>query len=78
MPAKIAAPAITEKNPDFLPPTKPAITKPKSRAVMTMAPGGISGSTKKSLNWIAMNSLSRTATQKIGSEKRRKEIKVMT
>ena len=62
---------------DLLPPRIPPQNRPPTKESPTSQVVEITGSCKKSLNSIAANCFSNTATQKIGSEKNRKAMKVM-
>jgi hypothetical protein len=57
----------------LVPLTKPAITTAITADIKMLDTMSIVGFTKKSLNLIAMNSLSITAIQKIGSENKKKD-----
>lgn len=76
-PAKIVPPANTARKLRLRLPTNPATIKPKIREEITIVIGDMTGLAKKSLKRIAINSLRRTATQKIGSENNRKETNVI-
>jgi|LakMenE01Jun11ns_1017448.scaffolds.fasta_scaffold7773009_1 hypothetical protein len=76
-PEKIVPPTSTARKLRLLLPAKPATTNPNASEEIKIAVGDMTGFARKSLKRMAINSLSRTATQKIGNENNRKETNVI-